>query len=103
MVVGRDALGTALEPFFRLYADRVTWELTLVAVRGDEAEVRVHETAVLRPREGGSPSIRAAGWHTGIVRREADGVWRIAYDKSVIDEPPKALPEHAFELPADGA
>jgi hypothetical protein len=80
--------------------ERVAWELTHVEAHGDEAEVRVREETVLRPRAGG-PSVRAAGWHAGRVRREPDGVWRIARDVGTVDGPPVPLPEHAFDLPDD--
>jgi ketosteroid isomerase-like protein len=46
--VGRAALAAAIEAFLAAYAERVQWEITLVAVHGDEAEVRVRETTTLR-------------------------------------------------------
>jgi uncharacterized protein (TIGR02246 family) len=96
--VGRDALGAALAPFLRDYAERVRWELTVIAARGDEVDVRVREETVLRAR-GGGPSLRATGWHAGRVRCEGDGVWRIAEDSGTVDGPPVPLAEHEFELP----
>ncbi len=89
----------ALAPFLRDYMERVRWELTVVGTRRDEVAVRVREETTIRARTGG-PSMKAAGWHTGRVRLEADGVWRIAHDIGTMDNAPVTLDAHEFDLPA---
>jgi uncharacterized protein (TIGR02246 family) len=83
--IGRESLQAALKKLLEDNIEIIKWELTLVRVHGDEVEVRVHETTILQPREG-CQSRRLNGWHHGIVRREADGIWRIAKDIGFIDE-----------------
>ena len=95
---GRTQVADALGPFLRDYMERVQWELTVVGTRRDEVAVRVRETTTIRARAGG-PSMKASGWHTGRVRLESDGVWRIAHDVGTIDGAPVTLDEHEFDLP----
>lgn len=96
---GRAQVLTALGPFLLDYVERVRWELTVIGMRRDEVAVRVREETTIRARAGG-PSMKAAGWHSGRVRLEADGVWRIAHDVGTIDSAPVTLDEHEFDLPA---
>lgn len=90
--VGRDALEEALTTFLASYAERVQWTLEVTGVTHDEADVRVREVAIVRPRSGGR-NVRVTGWHHGRLRRDADGTWRIALDVSTLDGPPEPVEE----------
>jgi uncharacterized protein (TIGR02246 family) len=82
--IGRERLQAALTKFLDNNIEKIKWELTIVKVYDDEVEVRVREETVFQPREG-CQSRRLTGWHTGIVRREADGIWRISKDVGFIE------------------
>ncbi len=99
---GRAEVTETLAPFLRDYVERVRWELTVVGTRGDEVAVRVREETTIRARAGG-PSMKVAGWHSGRVRLESDGVWRIAHDVGTIDSAPVTLEVHEFDLPEERA
>jgi uncharacterized protein (TIGR02246 family) len=94
---GKNALGSALRAFHAAYVERVRWEIVDVVVTGDRARARIHETATIRPRDGGA-SIRVSGQHTGELVRGEAGRWRIAQDVSTIDGAPTVV-EHEFDLP----
>ncbi|HUR00815.1 MAG TPA: nuclear transport factor 2 family protein [Gemmatimonadaceae bacterium] len=95
--VGKEALRGALEAFHAAFTERVQWELLEVAVTSARAQVRVRETAIIRPRDGG-PSMRVQGWHAGELVRQANGLWLIGRDVSIIDGSPIQVP-HEFNFP----
>lgn len=93
---GREELGRALDEFHGSYAERVSWVLESVVLSRQEAEVRIRETAVIRPRDGGA-SFRIVGKHAARLRRAADGSWLIAEDRIRLEGEPVTIP-HEFDL-----
>ena len=97
-LVGREAVREALDAFLETYAERITWELEIVALGGDSATVRVREETIAWPRAGGQ-ALLARGWHTGYLRR-ANGTWLIVRDIGTLDGPPVPVPDTAALPPA---
>ncbi|HEY8468598.1 MAG TPA: nuclear transport factor 2 family protein [Longimicrobiales bacterium] len=97
-LVGREAVREALGAFLETYAERITWDLEIVALGADSATVRVREVTTAWPRAGGQ-ALLARGWHTGYLRR-TNGAWLIVRDIGTLDEPPEPAPDTGAVPPA---
>lgn len=75
-VVGKDAIRARLERFFADYTDALRDTVEDVTVSGDWASIRCSYTESWTPRAGGDTTT-VVGKSVIILKRHADGSWRI--------------------------
>ena len=85
-IVGKAAVEQTLRQFHAGRSERVEFEVVEVGVDGDLAFARIHERATIREK-GGEPIGTFEGTHLTILRRGADGRWRVARDVGSFDAP----------------
>lgn len=85
-VTDREVMRRGLEAFHAAATERVEHRVEEVQVAGDWAWARVTERTTITPKAGGVP-LSVSGVHLAILRRGADGTWRVARDVSSLDQP----------------
>ena len=60
-------------------------DIVELAILGDWAWMRAHITVSMSPPGGGAP-MRRSGYMLTILRKEADGKWRLARDANLLTE-----------------
>jgi len=85
---GREAVQALMADFFGTYAIELqSVSLEEIVVAGDWAFVRDTYVSNLTPRSGGE-TVRARGKNVWILRRQADGSWKVARNMWNSSDPP---------------
>lgn len=83
-LVGKEGIRWGLRTAFGLYAAKITAESPVIEVAGDRAFARRKYTMTLTGKTGGEQMDLAANW-VDILKRQADGSWKISLEMVVGD------------------
>lgn len=82
----REKLREGLEQFHSTYSETVEWKIEDLKVFDDYAVVRIAESVTLVDRQSSEPT-RLEGVHLAVMKKNADGDWRLATDVSSFNHP----------------
>jgi uncharacterized protein (TIGR02246 family) len=77
VVIGKEAIRSRFEPFYKNFTDQVSSTVEDIKVSGDCAFLRMSYTESWTPKEGGDTTTAVGQWVI-IFQRQADGSWKIA-------------------------
>jgi conserved hypothetical protein len=83
-LVGKEGIRWGLRTAFGLYATKITADSPVIEVAGDWAYARRKYTMTLTGKTGGDQMDLAANW-LDILKRQADGTWKITLEMVVGD------------------